>query len=391
MNDELWRKFKIYIGKYYLYFCLFLFGAIIFPFIIENFNWTTVRYYRAYYATVITLFFATFSFIYQQNKILEDQKKQNEIEQDEENNYYRPLFLVEKTNETNETYGIKEVRLLMKNDSYYLENVQVYGNQNNLLKTESFLRSTNIIISEIDYPFYITGRTMIGETILFGYFYGGERLYKYLKFDKDPYFEEEKNKTDLDLLNKEWGTYNTRTKENNILLDTLLFENTKFLRKKIKQNNLLLFENSFSAKTINGFFNKIFKDLNKYCKYCNSNEIYDSVYKFLLAILVKIKGYDELLSSQDDTPSDIKVYFDSFSEKNHKEIPISAYVNYNKFNTISDFIKYVESYENKDNKKDICNKVINILDNAFEEIVIIFPVETNILTSLKNDIYILEK
>ena len=47
---------------------------VIFPFIIEYFSLATLRYYRAYYATVLTLFFAIFSFIYQQNKILKDQK-----------------------------------------------------------------------------------------------------------------------------------------------------------------------------------------------------------------------------------------------------------------------------------------------------------------------------
>lgn len=394
MNDEkkeFLRKFKIYIEKKNLGFLFFFFIAVIIPFIIEYFNCTTLRYYRAYYATVLTLFFAIFSFIHQQKKIIEEQRIQKEIEQDKENDYYRPLFIIEKTNETDETNRIKDVKLLMKNDSFYLENVRVYSKKNKLLETKNFLKSTNIIISDIDQPFYITGRTMIGEIILFGYFYGGERLYKYLKFDKDPYFEEGNNKTNLDKINEAWGTYNTRTIENNILLNRLLFENTKSLRKEIKRQNHLVFKNSFSAQSINDFMKNIFKDLKEYCENYYSTEVYDSVYKFLLAILVKIKGYEELLSSQNNAPSDIKVYFDSFSEKNHKEIPISAYVDYNEFNTISDFIQYVKSHENEDNKENICNIVIKILDNAFEEIVIDLPDSTNILRSLKNDIYILEK
>ena len=392
MNEKIKRLYKNIIKnreKYSLKFWLILFLTVIFPFIIEYFNWATFRYYRAYYATVITLSFAIYSFIHQQKKIIEEQKKQKEIEQDKENDYYRPLFLIEKTNEIDETNRIKDVKLLMKNDSFYLENVRVYSKKNKLLETKNFLKSTNIIISDIDQPFYITGRTMIGEIILFGYFYGGERLYKYLKFDKDPYFEERNNKTNLDKINEAWGTYNTRTIENNILLNRLLFENTKSLRKEIKRQNHLVFKNSFSAQSINDFMKNIFKDLKEYCNNYYSTEVYDSVYKFLLQILKTIKDFDKLLSSEEDGPSDITVYFKSFSKKNHDGGIVSAYLEYSKINTISDFIKYVES--RKDNKKDICHKVINILDKAFEEIVINPHNNTDTLRSLKNDIYILEK
>ena len=100
MNDEIkrfFRKFKIYIEKKNLGFWFFLFIAVIIPFIIEYINCATLRYYRAYYATVLTLSFAIYSFIQQQKKALEEKKKELELREKEleaEKDYYRPMFVV---------------------------------------------------------------------------------------------------------------------------------------------------------------------------------------------------------------------------------------------------------------------------------------------------------
>ena len=77
MNEKIKRLYKNIIKnreKYNLGFWLFLLLTGIFPFIIEKFNLSTFRYYRAYYATVITLSFAIYSFIQQQKKALEEKK-----------------------------------------------------------------------------------------------------------------------------------------------------------------------------------------------------------------------------------------------------------------------------------------------------------------------------
>ena len=71
MNEKIKRLYKDIIKnreKYNLGFLLFLLLTGIFPFIIEIFNLSTFRYYRAYYATVITLSFAIYSFIQQQKR-----------------------------------------------------------------------------------------------------------------------------------------------------------------------------------------------------------------------------------------------------------------------------------------------------------------------------------
>lgn len=364
---------------------------VIFPFIIEHFSWATLRYYRAYYATVLTLFFAIFSFIYQQNKILEDQKKQNEIEQEEENNYYRPLFLVE--NMKGKT-SLKQVKLLMKNDSLYLEDVQVYDNENELLtpQKKSF-QSKNIVKQNISYPFYITGRTMTGEIILFAYLYGGKKCYKYLKYDKDPSFPDTKNNINLDEVNEVWGTYNSRTKENDTVLDILLFQNTKTLRSKIKKNNFIMFEESFLAKTVEDFMKHIFNDLKNYCADEHSSEYYNNVYNFLLKILKRTNEVMKL-KYKNEFPTEIynKLkflplrYIPSYKKLEDDTIDANDFINI----ILEIMLEIMESQEDI-NKQKFCSDVIEILINVFKEVNIDkIPTDYLILLDLKDDIYILE-
>lgn len=360
---------------------------VIIPFIIEYFNCTTLRYYRAYYATVLTLFFAIFSFIYQQNKILKDQKKQNEIEQEEENNYYRPLFLVEnmkgKTN-------LKQVKLLMKNDSLYLEDVQVYDNENELLtpQKKSF-QSKNIVKQNISYPFYITGRTMTGEIILFAYLYGGKKCYKYLKYDKDPSFPDMLNNIKLDEVNEVWGTYNSRTKENDTVLDILLFQNTKILRSKIKKNNFIMFEKSFLAKTVEDFMKNIFNDLKNYIDHNNSDEYYNNVYNLLLKILKRTKEKMNLKHKIENS-SELYIMLEKLLLRympSYKKLE-KDYIAANDFIVI--ILEIMKTQENK-NKENFCFYVIEILTYTFKEVNIEKPFEEySILHNMKDDIYTLE-
>lgn len=360
---------------------------VIFPFVIEIFNLSTFRYYRAYYATVLTLFFAIFSFIYQQNKILKDQKKQNEIEQEEENNYYRPLFLVENMEGTPK---LKQVILLMKNDSLYLEDVQVYDNENELLtpQKESF-QSKNIVKQNISYPFYITGRTMTGEIILFAYLYGGKKCYKYLKYDKDPSFPNKLNNIKLDEVNEVWGTYNSRTKENDTVLDILLFQNTKILRSKIKKSNFIMFEKSFLSKTVEDFMKNIFNDLKNYIDHNNSDEYYNNIYNLLLKILKRTKK-EMNLEHNIKNSSNPYVKLEQLSLRytpSYKKLE-KDYIAANDFIVI--ILEIMETQKDK-NKENFCFDVIEILTYTFKEVKIEKPLtEYRILLDMKDDIYTLE-
>lgn len=360
---------------------------VIFPFVIEIFNLSTFRYYRAYYATVLTLFFAIFSFIYQQNKILKDQKKQNEIEQEEENNYYRPLFLVENMEGTPK---LKQVILLMKNDSLYLEDVQVYDNENELLtpQKESF-QSKNIVKQNISYPFYITGRTMTGEIILFAYLYGGKKCYKYLKYDKDPSFPNKLNNIKLDEVNEVWGTYNSRTKENDTVLDILLFQNTKILRSKIKKSNFIMFEKSFLSKTVEDFMKNIFNDLKNYIDHNNSDEYYNNIYNLLLKILKRTKK-EMNLEHNIKNSSNPYVKLEQLSLRytpSYKKLE-KDYIAANDFIVI--ILEIMEIQKDK-NKENFCFDVIEILTYTFKEVKIEKPLtEYRILLDMKDDIYTLE-
>lgn len=393
MNEKIKRLYKNIIKnkeKYNLGFWLFLLLTGIFPFIIEKFNLLTFRYYRAYYATVITLSFAIYSFIQQQKKALEEKKKELELKEKEledKNDYYRPLFLIE--NMEDGTNNI-QVKLLMKNDSLYLEDVKVYNSENKIKKIDKIsLQSKDTVVKNITCPFYITGKTMIGEIILFAYLYGGEKHYKYLKYDKDPTIPNGIQKINLSEINEVWGTYNTRTKENNNILDLLVFDNTFKIRREIKQENFIIFKDSFSAKTVNDFMKHIFDNLEKYNRFEHSNQYYNNVYNFLLKLLDTIKdNMDSTYINISSEPYHRLYFLKKKDLTSHEKIQ-------NNFIDSNDFIKIIleiiKSYEDEQKKIIICSQVISILAYAFKEINVKgIILDHFILIELKNDIYTLK-
>ena len=370
----------------------FLYFIYLFPLIItvispvkEKFNiFDSIKSNMSFYATALTITFTVFTFSFKLDKELELKEK----EQEDKKDYYRPLFLIEKM-ENDANY--KQVKLLMKNDSLYLEDIQVYNSENEIEKIDKLsLQSKDIVVKNITYPFYITGKTMIGEIILFAYLYGGEKLYKYLKYDKDPSIPNGIHKINLSEINEVWGTYNTRTKENNNILDILVFDNTIKLRREIKQKNFIIFKDSFSAETVNDFMKHIFNDLKNYCTGEHSSEYYNNVYNFLLEILDVIK--DDM-----DLTCEINISSNPYNNLNllAKKDSRSYKKLQNKFIDNNEFIKIIlgiiASYENEPNKKIICSQVIDILVCAFKEIrVTDLMFDYFSLSKLKDDIYILK-
>ena len=157
----------------------------------------------SFYATALTITFTVFSFYKAQEKNEKDRnerEKQQEKERKERENkdfelrekeletkrdYYRPIFVIE--NKKNYPYK-KQVKLLMKDDSLYLENVMVHYNSIDRSSILKQFKSGEIINQKIDSSFYISAQTLIGETILFGYLDNGIKIYKYLKNNKDPQY-----------------------------------------------------------------------------------------------------------------------------------------------------------------------------------------------------------
>ena len=168
-----------------------------------------LRDYKSYYATILTLSFAIFSYNKQQEKLLEEKQKENELrekELEDKKDYYRPIFVIKKDKYD---HSKKQVKLLMKNKGLYLQKIRVfkievldemkeyiypptgatnifYGTSKiDIICEKKGIKSGEIIVEDRSDKLFIVAETLIGETILFGYIYDNN-FYKYLKENKDP-------------------------------------------------------------------------------------------------------------------------------------------------------------------------------------------------------------
>ena len=256
---------------------LFLYFIYLFPLIFSairpgesGFNiFDSIKSNMSFYATALTITFAVYSFLEtqkatekdrkereeQQNKEREDRENQREQERRERENqreqerreredqreqerrerenrdfilkekeleaerdYYRPIFVIEK-DEINDN---NQIRLLMKNENLYLEHIVYYRYENGkyIKGREQHLKSNQILNGLPNSNFYITAKTLMGETILFYFFYPDKiKYYYYLNPNKNPVkpsYRKSDNYTATDL-NEIWGTYNKlyTLKENN--------------------------------------------------------------------------------------------------------------------------------------------------------------------------------
>lgn len=245
---------------------LFLYFIYLFPLIFSairpgesGFNiFDSIKSNMSFYATALTITFAVYSFLEtqkatekdrkereeQQNKEREDRENQREQERREredqreqerrerenrdsilkekeleaERDHYRPIFVIEK-DEINDN---NQIRLLMKNENLYLEHIVYYRYENGkyIKGREQHLKSNQILNGLPNSNFYITAKTLMGETILFYFFYPDKiKYYYYLNPNKNPVkpsYRKSDNYTGTDL-NEIWGTYNKlyTLKENN--------------------------------------------------------------------------------------------------------------------------------------------------------------------------------
>ena len=266
---------------------LFLYFIYLFPLIItafspvkDNFNiFHSIKEYMSFYATALTITFTVYSFLETQKATEKDRKEredqQNKEREDRENkdfelrekeleakrDYYRPIFLI-KDIENNSSE--KQVTLLMKDNSLYLENVSVYSHTIEAPKRYQYFKSGDIITKVSNSSFFITADTLIGETILFGYLDNGVKIYKYLKNNKYPMYP-----TSYDILNQYnqkridsvWSSYNTTVHDYDNNLDSVFFYSTTAIRDKLSRNIKASFNSSLHAKTTTEFFREAFREL----------------------------------------------------------------------------------------------------------------------------------
>ena len=101
----------------------------------------------------------------------------------------------------------------MKNENLYLEHIvfYTYDGKKYVKGDEQYLKSNQLLNEKLDGDFFITAKTLIGETILFYFLYPDKtKHYYYLKPGKNPIkplYRTSDIYTTTDL-NEIWGTYN---------------------------------------------------------------------------------------------------------------------------------------------------------------------------------------
>lgn len=264
--------------------------------------------YISFYATALTITFTVYSFTVQQRRIEEDrekkeeerksnreqqekarederkkerkQEKDREEERSRERNkelelrikeleakrdLYRPTFIVE-PKEPKEHYGnYDEVKLLMRNENLYLENIRYYDNDRGRGEFKGNLKSGSILFAKRKSvkSFYITGETQIGEQILFGYLNGGIKIHKYLKTGESALTPGgDFNYYNQDKVESTWGTYNTDGSLDKGL-EQVFFYNTICIRERLDSTYYQSVKLSLQAGSATGFFRNIFRGINE--------------------------------------------------------------------------------------------------------------------------------
>lgn len=310
----------------------------------------------SFYATALTITFTVYTFNKQQEKFLEEKQKENEIKEKEleaKRDYYRPIFVIEK-DEINDN---NQIRLLMKNENLYLEHIVYYRYENGkyIKGREQFLKSNKILNELPNSDFYITAKTLMGETILFYFSYPDKiKYYYYLKPNKNPVkpsYRKSDNYTATDL-NEIWGTYNKlyTLKENNESDKSTVLRDAFPIRINLVIHNEM---DLFNVYYIKKFFYDIFSYLYKHT--FENKEFDKSLYKLLkhlIDILKNINNHIKFTKDETKCGDFLK------GLENHSTL-IQYNLTYEKFINTPTGLIIAESYLN-----DVKKKLNNSSDNS---------------------------
>lgn len=217
--------------------------------IVENFS---------FYATALSITFTVFVFNQTEYQRIETERKLKEKEREQLKDKYRPTFIVEENNES------CNIKLLMRDNDLYLENIKYYRDPDDLrnpLKISN-LKSGEVLAPKNNNSFYITAKTQIGENILFGYLNDDIKIHKYLKDHGNAIYPRYGFKNyNQDEVDKIWGNYNIVEGTCHNLLDQVFFHNTIGIREKLVFNFSNAISSTLESSTANNFFKSVFKDI----------------------------------------------------------------------------------------------------------------------------------
>lgn len=373
-------------GRFFLYI-IYLFPLIITVIspVKNEFNiFDSIKEYMSFYATALTITFAVYSFLETQkdreNKDFELREKELEAQKD----HYRPIFVIEECSNSK-----KKIILLMKDTELFLKNIMVYANNilvdisENCIDGHIFYGATELntisyktlvksgdTITECDYDkFFISAETLIGETILFGFFAQNTTFYKYLKQNQiasfpNPYTEEINDK---EAINKVWGSFNLSENNNIVPLEKIFFKESYFIRLYINRDFNTFFKKSLEAETYSDFLNSIFNNIlslysiNHSINHTNEDNIYITIKNFITVIR---NICSELYIDSCDIEEIERIFYNflyinnNFKNKNLEKIPVGT----RKFwDEIEKYLKY-----SKQEKSPKYLSILHLLRNLFD-------------------------
>lgn len=332
----------------------------------------------SFYATALTITFTVYSFYKTQEKTEKDRnerEEQRDKERKERENkdfelrekeleakrdYYRPIFVVEK-----DPYGYsKQITLLMKDEHLYLENIKYYNFQSYHGTEIGNLTSGQRIDYLTNYPYFITGQTLIGETILFGHYEKNKKVYKYLKPNKHPLEEP---------LSDAWGDYNTISHKKNREFEKSFFNSTLDIRLELT-NFYLYFDFLFDLDEISEFIRTAVSSMEYYHrKEVKRNYNRDKQVKYieilnmvLINFINELSNNIEYLSVENDKYKKLELLLYEF-------IP-NRLINKNKLYTnnvinLAYFLRTIRVNMYINNKEDnMLPNTLNLLEGAFSVI-----------------------
>lgn len=372
-------------GRFFLYI-IYLFPLIITVIspVKEKFNiFDSIKEYMSFYATALTITFAVYSFLETQkdreNKDFELREKELEAQKD----HYRPIFVIEEYSNSK-----KKIILLMKDTELFLKNIIVYANNilddisENCIDGHIFYGATELntisyktlvksgdTITECDYDkFFISAETLIGETILFGFFAQNTTFYKYLKQNQIASFPnpdtEEIN--DKEAINKVWGSFNLSENNNIVPLEKIFFKESDFIRLYLNRDFNTFFKKSLEAETYSDFLNSIFNNILSLYSINHTNE--DNIYITIKNFITVIRNIcSELYIDSCDIEEIERIFYNflyinnNFKNKNLEKIPVGT----RKFwDEIEKYLKYLKYSKQEKSPKYL--SILHLLKNLFD-------------------------